>query len=206
MVDPIDEEGPFDLDTFAELEELLTEALTEASPKRRRTDRQDLQHLEKLERKLHAKFTEPENWLAGKGVVLIHQESNTLLGTCREYTHKTVKECRKLVREDGPIAIERTEYVNGPGWIKEAEVQTVKVEAIKTALCGVKLECGVQADLVELRCSLVNGNGIGRAALAGATRFASVDGRVILYLPAELDILPGMTRESKIELKKELGL
>lgn len=152
-------------------------------------------------------WTLPENWLEGRGIALIHEESHTLIGNFREYLHKRVPHTRKLVRQDTPISIQATEHVSGPSWLhiaKDIPPPFVSTE-VRECLMDLTLEhLGIFAEAVELRVYFSYG-GIARVELAVHTTFHSPDSRTILTLSAGTNVYLTMGLEAKIQLRKELA-
>lgn len=194
-----------------ELEDLYTEARLFASTKKRRKDADPASRhaLEAETKRMRELFLLPENWEAGRGVALVHAESDTLLGNFREYLHRSVKGCRRLVREHQPIAISVTEKVTGSWWLGERRPfvdASMKWNTEREALCPIQLpELGVAHPLCDLKVGLYLG-GIMRVALAEDTQFASPGGEVLLTLTKGTNLLECMSIDCKIQLRKELGL
>lgn len=160
------------------------------------------------QQRLDSLYKEPENWKVSRNVTLIHQADNiaTLVGTFLEYRHVSIGSARKLLAsapdETLPTAIE---YVSDPWYI--ARVQRPLPIPTRNMQFGIdhpwELEGGLKAGTCSLAVSAVRGEGIARAELSAPTRFASENGRTILYLPPGLDVLEGLTRECKLRIKAE---
>ena len=43
-------------------------------------------------------YTNPDNWERTRGIALIHADTETLLGSFDEWTHRKIVNCRRLVR------------------------------------------------------------------------------------------------------------
>lgn len=154
-----------------------------------------------------ALYTNPDNWQRGRGIALIHDETNTVLGTFVEYTHKTEKATRRLVKEDSPITVAATERVTGDWWVAEHHEITPPQDhhERRTVILPLILDkLGVHAPLVEVVAMLSYGM-TARVELAEDTMFAQLEAAEgLFFLPAGADILPVMARDCKIHLKLEL--
>lgn len=60
-------------------------------------------------------WSNPDNWYRSRGLVLLEQGTNKLLGNFSEYLHRTVQGGRKLIRETEPLDVADIEYVSG--WV-----------------------------------------------------------------------------------------
>jgi hypothetical protein len=155
-----------------------------------------------------ALFQNPDNWTRTKGVALIHEDTETLLGNFSEYVHKTVPSARKLVREDSPILITATEKVTGDWWIAERE-EVAPVESWhqrKEAVVHLLLEkLGVHSPATPVSVLLSYG-AVARVELQVETTFAQIEGAPVqlLLLPAGTNVLPVMAMESKMEVKAQV--
>ena len=153
-------------------------------------------------------FTKPENWLRGVTVILIHEESATVLGTFIEWLHKTEANCRRLVRTEELAAVARTERVSGDWWIAEHHEITAPQSwhTKRSLIVPLHLEkLGVHSPTVEVVVSLAYGS-IARVELAADEQFAQTAGvtEQLLWLPAGANILPLLSRDAKISIKVEL--
>mgnify|MGYP003649982077 CR=1 FL=1 len=153
-----------------------------------------------------AKWTDPDNWVAGRGIALIHRDSNTLLGNFQELTHRHEAGCRRLVRADSPISILATEYTE---WLP-ASTSTESVVAAEPSQKRVTIIIPIFLDklsatspIVEVVVCLSYGN-IARVELAVDTQFSGGDDSLI-ELRAGVNILPVMAYDSKINLRIELN-
>jgi len=77
-------------------------------------------------------YRNPANWVKGRGIALLHKTTECLLGNFVEYTHKTVRDARRLVREDNPPPVQAVEYIdldltmtNGARPVRRAWKETV---------------------------------------------------------------------------------
>jgi len=154
-------------------------------------------------------FLDPENWERKRGIALIHRDTDTLLGNFSEYVHKSVAACRKLVREETPISVEATEYVEGMWWLGEdrrPEPKQVWHEQ-RTAFLHVYLDkLRVHSPACEVVARLSYGS-LARVELAIDTQFAQVDGtsEQLLFLPQGTNVIEVMSRDCKVALMQELG-
>jgi len=154
-------------------------------------------------------FVNPENWLRGVGVALIHEETQTLLGNFIEYTHRFIPSARKLVREDGPLSVSRSESVSGSWWVEPSALPK-RVESWdqqRFVVLHLHLgELGLHSPAVALNVCLSAG-GIARALLAEDTTFSQLEGaEQLVLLPAGTDILPCMSKDCKVRLRMEVGI
>lgn len=157
-----------------------------------------------------ALFANAANWIEGRGIALLHEETQTLLGNFREYTHKSEVGARKLCRVEEPILIEATETCSGEWWIAERHLAFIAAERSesppKLAIIDAQLDkLGVYSPACELRVWEKEGH-MNRAELCVDTQFAQVAGapEQLLWLAAGTNILPVMSRECKITLRVEL--
>jgi len=163
----------------------------------------------KEERNTSAMFLDPTKWTRVRGVALIHRDTETLLGNFSEYTHLTIPGCRKLVREESPISVSHTEYVEGSWWLGQDRKPEPKQawHEMREAILHIHLEeLKVHAPICEVIAHLSYGS-IARVELALDTRFAQTEGREqFLDLPSGTNILDCMSLDCKINLRKEIGL
>jgi len=149
----------------------------------------------------------PEQWTRTRGVALVHRESSTLLGNFSEYTHPSG--ARRLIREDSLLSVSATEYVEGSWWLGEGRVPEERRpwHEQRPAILHLFLpELGVHAPACEVTAHLSYG-AIARVELVLDTRFAQTTGREqFLDLPAGTNILEVMSLDSKLALRKEIGL
>ncbi len=71
-------------------------------------------------------YRNPANWIRGRGIALVHAETQTLLGNFTEYRHRLVADARRLVREVPAPPVEVTEYIHGDWWMIPEEVPLPK--------------------------------------------------------------------------------
>ena len=157
-----------------------------------------------------ALYNNPDNWERKRGIALVHEETETLLGNFSEYVHRSVRNCRRLVREANPIAIQATERVSGSWWVggeKVPEVRQIWHERREVVLHLHLDELLVHAPACELEVHLSYGS-IARVELLRATTFAQVlDAQEqLLILPAGTNVLPVMGADCKLNLRKGLGI
>lgn len=198
-----------------ELEDLLTKALARQTPKKTRRkpgEQVTAKAIAEFDRKWKERFSLPENWTASRTVLLVHDESDTLLGNFQEYTHNLTTGCRRLVRVDKPSGIGDIERVSGDHWLYSApfakpEKPEFEAEETRPAIIDIHLPeldnvfaAGVEVDVV------LTWGSITRVELLQETWFYGKDKRVQLSLPEGLDIREGLSLETKIRLKEFLGL
>lgn len=154
-------------------------------------------------------YLDPDNWERTRGVALIHEETDTILGNFSEYLHRSVPGCRKLVREEAPIAVSTTERVAGNWWLGEErrpEPKQVWHEQ-RTAILHIYLDkLQVHSPACEVVAHLSYGS-LARVELVLDTQFAQADDlpAAMLFLPAGANIIEVMSRDCKVALMQELG-
>lgn len=135
-------------------------------------------------------YRNPANWIKGRGIALIHRATQTLLGNFTEYTHRTVKDARRLVRELAPPPVQQVEYIDldlatgtgEPPAPKRAWHQVLPLECPVTLLAFQAI-----APCVSLLAHFGEGD-LKWLELAECTCFETADG--ILRLPSGTNILP----------------
>lgn len=188
------------------LEDLYTEVQLQQQSKRK-THRRDPSKGAIFD-KGHNLFYNPENWQRTRGVALFHEETQSILGNFSEYLHRSVAGCRRLVREESPIAVSEVEHVSGDWWIGVDRQPVASAPWFEDRLAMMKLhlpELGVWTPLAEVRAKLEHGS-IARVELVNETLFADSDGRQLLTLPAGTNLLPVMDLDGKLTLRREIGL
>jgi hypothetical protein len=145
-----------------------------------------------------------------RGVALIHEETETLLGNFSEYTHNSVASCRKLVREDSLIPVSAAERVSGSWWLGADRRPEPKQVWHEQRPCIIHLHLDklmVHSPICELTVHLSYGS-IARVELTLDTTFAAEDGKQeqLLYLPAGTNVLEVMSLDCKLAVRKELGI
>jgi len=145
-------------------------------------------------------FVNPDNWIEGRGLALIHRETRLLLGNFRELRHKTVKDARRLVRSAVPIRVDAVEEVDF-GLPAQTEAPPVSTRALVQ-----RIYTGpVVLELPAVSCPSATLNihyydhATARAVLELPATFASGD--EMIQLPAGVDLLSAMTAESKRALR-----
>lgn len=152
---------------------------------------------------------DPDQWTRTRGIALIHKETGTLLGNFSEYLHRTIPDCRKLLREEAPISISATETVEGSWWLGEGrrpEARREWHEQRPAIIHAILPELKLHAPCCEVLVHLSYG-AIARVELMMDTRFAQTEGPEALFdLPGGTNILEVMGLECKMNLRKEIGL
>lgn len=199
------------LAAFDPLEDLFTDAMLaqERTPVRRREADPSLRNaLAATSRKMKEVFSLPENWERTRGVAVIDRDTATLVGNFSEYVHRSVKGCRKLLREHSPISVSGTEYVSG--WLGESMAlrrgewgSREDAYRVKVTLFFDELAVGAPDCQVIAWAYL---GGIRRVELVEDTQFAGASGNVIISLPACTNVWEAMDHTSKAALRKETGL
>ena len=150
-----------------------------------------------------ALFSNPENWYPARHVALIHQETQTLLGHFREMLHRTVPDCRRLVREEIPAKIEAVEYVTGDWGYRTPAAPTHQDSYFSERICSMFVELeGMSVGAVSSIRVTLQGVGILRVETIMPMFFGSSD--LVLEIPAGTNILPVMSVASKKNLREEL--
>lgn len=154
-------------------------------------------------------YSNPANWRRTRGIALIHQESQSVLGHFSEYVHLTVAGCRKLVRENAAASVSAAEYVSGDWWLGQSmrPARPDSWHEQRPAILGIQLPLmQLHAPAVSVVVCLSFGS-IARVELAGDTTFSAAEGpETLLMLPKGTDVLQVMALENKITLRKALGL
>ncbi len=155
-----------------------------------------------------ALFTNPDNWIKGVGVALIHEETDTLLGNFIEYTHKSERGCRKLVLEEGLLSVSKVERVAGDWWVAARHTEIARREESSTKhtviLPTLDLDkLGVRSPICEVVVHLVGGL-LSRVELATETLFAGESPEQLLSLPAGTNLIAVMSRDCKVQLRLEI--
>lgn len=177
------------------------------NPKHRRAaDPSVREALDAAAKKMRELYTLPDNWERTRGIALIDKGTQTLVGNFSEYTHKSLRNTRRLVREHTPISIDATELVegylgaefqmrhSGISWEREVEVQ-IDIWMDELMLGAPKVELIVKLHLgALLRCELKHNS-----------QFASVNGAQILQLPAGTNILEQLSTDSKTHLRRQVS-
>lgn len=202
---------------FGDLDDLLETAVKQhTKEKEAKIDRKrisgDLAKARAAEKRLHEEFANPENWAHRRYVLLIHRESERLIGVYSELVHVRVADCRRLVHTQELVdttALGR-EYVSGPQWAEEAQMHTtllnettehIEIE-VGLELVGFEEATTATADV----CCVLQDGALVRVELMGRTRFASASGRNIVYLPEGVDLLRCLTLDSKIAVRQALAV
>lgn len=193
------------------LEDLLREALAAAPAKRNRARNSfDPAEKPKLSGLGHhsSSYTDGEaNWTRTRGVALIHRDSNTLLGNFSEFAHRH-SSARKLVRTEEPLLVEGTEWVSGPQWIewsREPEAAVAQVVVLEIVADLHLHELGVRAMAATVEVTISYG-GVSKVELFDLTHFHSDDHRVAFFLPKHLNVLDGLSLDTKLAIRAECGL
>lgn len=196
---------------FDPLEDLFTDALLaeKNTPTRKRAADPSMKDaLAATSKRMKELFSLPEHWERSRGVAVIDKVSGTLIGNFSEYLHKTVRNCRKLIREHSPISVSGTEVIDG--WLgenmaaKRNEWGTVEdVHSATVTLFFDELMVGAPEVKVVAFSYL---GGIRRVELSQDTQFAGPSGNIVISLPKETNVWEAMDHASKAGLRKEIGL
>ncbi len=191
-------------DPLDDLEGLLNKALIEHGNVIR--DKKSIRTKKDWDANYRASFRAPENWVFKAQVQLVHAGSNirTLIGLFDEFHHISVPKCRRLVateekRAEAPFKIEEVyqdHWLPADTWKHLLQPTEHKVEVI----LNLELSMGQSLTCEAVLCEAwLVGGGLQRLCLKEDTVFEGSTPRTILCLPAGLDVLEGMSRESKME-------
>ena len=192
------------MDPLADLEDLLNHAVIEHGNVIR--DKKTIRTRKDWDANYRASFKSPENWVFKSQVQLIHAEGNvqTLIGLYDELVHCSVPRCRRLVAASSKReGVEyKVELVTGEHWLPRQawSFKHIPTERKLEVLLDLELDMGqsLTAELVLCEAWLVGG-GLQRLCLKQDTVFEGNAPRTILSLPEGLDVLEGMSKESKVE-------
>lgn len=166
--------------------------------------------------KLDALYKDPSNWEPWSNVTLVYTpgvEGNippepTILGFFVCHRHKTVIGARKLIRSPAdPLLGHETEFVSDPWYVEEARRYHAQpsTELHFPVAMVIVLDDGLRSEGEHVvHVGATRGVGIRRAVLDSAIRLHFKE--TILYLPAGLDILDGLSQECKVKLKEAFEL
>ena len=187
-------------DLFAEAEQHHKEHKLRRPQKPRDPSMRDA--LDAASKKLREIYTNPDNWKAARGLVLIDKETSTVIGNFREYLHSTTT-ARILRREHSPIQIDGQEIVEGYlGHRLEEQLRGITWDTEKSIVVHVTLdEVQVEAPLVEIKACL-EFNSILRAVLEKDTQFANGSGTTILQLKAGTNVWDAANSDTKAAMRK----
>ncbi len=198
-----------DEESSSNLDDLYNEAMLAKSMKNakqaRIADPSLKNSLDALAKKMRELYTLPENWERTRGVALIDKATQTLVGNFSEYLHKTVPHTRKLLREHTPISIDAVEMTEGYlGEQMEFRLRGNNWEIEHQVVADVLLdELGVGCPHVKMTAYTKLGATV-RVCLQEQVQFASVNGAMLLMLPAGTNIWEAMGTDSKVLVRKGL--
>lgn len=150
-------------------------------------------------------YTNPDNWIAGRTLALVHSETQTLIGNFRELLHRSVPGVRRLVREETPVAVSEVELVTGD-WgitptaklVHAGSTLVTRTLSLPLVLSNPPMESRQAADIAVL----LQGAGILRIDLINTTLFFT-EGEA-LSIPFGTNILPVLAHECKVRIRQEL--
>lgn len=154
----------------------------------------------------HALYTNPANWTRGRNLALVHRETGTLMGLFTEYSHRTERLTRKLVRAADIQSIDSTELFDGPLFSPPIPKVTSSRLPWHTAL-RIETSLLISSMQVESSCSLLFRFGAGcldSIKLERETLFSNPSG-MYMQLPAGTDLLPQLTEGEIATLLTLLG-
>lgn len=192
------------------LEDLFLEAQTagRTTPKiRREADPASKHSLDAAAKRMKDLYSLPENWERTRGIVLLDRKTSTLIGNFSEYLHKSIPGTRKLVREHSPIPIDATEYCDGYlGSEMDFRLGRQSWDLTRHAECHLLLsELMVEAPAVAVVVHARLG-AIIRVDLQQDTQFASSAGNTLLLLPAGTNVYPALGQDSRLSVRKAIGI
>lgn len=152
-----------------------------------------------------ALYTNPANWETGRRLALIHEETGILLGIFTELNHRSVADCRRLIRDESVARVQDFEYVRGSGWLEQSptipsQSLTRTVERILPLTLTFSVACLDGCSVM----AVVTASAIISVRLAQATTFTG-GGSEALILPANTDVWPLLAVETKRTLWKMVG-
>ncbi len=194
-----------------ELEQLVNEAVAAAKLERKQKELRRLKHSAENPGAPDIKqlYQNPDNWERTRGIALIHADTQTLLGNYSEYVHRTVPNCRRLVREETPITVVASETVEGSWWLDDTRRPEPQQEWHVRRPAIVHLHfplLAVHSPACEVIACLSYG-GLTRVELVEDTQFAQEDGKKEqhLWLPKGTNVIGEMSLDCKIALRVALG-
>lgn len=140
-------------------------------------------------------FTDPSNWIDRGGVALVHRESQTLLGNFQVLQHRTRKDLRRLIRSSVPISVSGVEEVDFGYEPPASPIISPRAETSIVHTLDLWLDTPALSAKRVLVCVHYYNGWTQRVVLVEPTTFAR-DGE-LLQLPAGVDILPVLDRESR---------
>lgn len=190
------------------LEEELASCMLRVTPPKTRRKAGDPRY--RLTPNLNEEFAFPsDNWTRVKGFVLLHKDTNSLIGNYSLYQHTRFKDAQRWQLESTVMCVEETKWVEGPQWIdwRDTEVERLqRAEVEQEAVLDLHLtQLGVVALGARVWIILAYG-GIHRIELGEDTQFISAGHEAALTLPRRLNVLEGLSLDSKLAARAEAGL
>ena len=140
-------------------------------------------------------FANPENWIEGAGVALIHRESQTLLGNFQSFRYKFDRTIRRLVRSQSPISVAGIEEVDFGYEPPKIPLTSPRVETQEIKTLDLTLVTPALSARRVLVCVHYYNGWTARVVLVEPTTFTGA-GELIQF-PAGVEILPVLDRESR---------
>lgn len=153
----------------------------------------------------NAQYANPLNWKRVRGVALVRAECKTLLGNFSEYVYLHDAGIRKLVREDSPIEVSAVEEIDG-SLIPQARTQGYVPLPKHPVSVELELEAPDATTGTTDLLITVQGQGILRADLVNSTTFTTTETGEFLIFPAGTNLLPQLTRRTKLAIRKALPI
>lgn len=153
-------------------------------------------------------YLDSANWTRTRGVMLVHEDTESVLGNFSEYRHLTG--ATKLVRESALISIEGEVRVSGTWWLEPLAREHIEAakqwHSQRHEIVPLFLDrLGVFCPAAPITLFLAFG-GIMRVELNEDCKFASADGSQLLFLKAGMNVYEAMDVEGKVALRKEITL
>lgn len=189
------------------LEECLAHALAHATPKKHRHSSLDPKF---SDLRVREEFAFPsDRWVRVRVFALMHQETNSLIGSYAEYRHVRFPDAKTWIHEEGIALVEGTVWVSGPQWV---DWRDTPYEALQRAL--IEQEAILDLHLPEMGVSalsarviiMTNWGGLYRIELCEPTQFISPDHLRAITLPHRLNVMEALGVDSKLAAKAEVGL
>ena len=190
--------------------DVLWREVSAGDHKRKRPERDLTKAIDAASRRLHALYTNPENWERIRGVTLMHKDSQTLLGNFSEFRHRIDHKSTKLLRDTALVPVEAILEVEGTWWLEPLAREHIEAAAHWQTQRSVVVRClldrlGVFCPAAPLTLFLQFG-GIMRVELSEPCMFASADGSIVMHLARGVNVYECMDHEGKVALRQEIVL
>lgn len=159
---------------------------------------------------LRENFANPDNWLTGSVLTLIHRETQSVLGVFQESRHRRI-DIRQLHRISTPMPIDKIEYVSGNRWLNSSPPWEGQYLDSPDRNSSIELyfnlslpELGVSADQVRIEVCLESG-WIRSVLLKEPILLSSPCGKSHISLPSGVNVLDIMGHDNKVSLRRILS-